>query len=322
MSSEEADAADFVAAYNGGINFPLAGEAPTITEVEEGIALSITRKPATVNVLDYLAKVTVSDDYTSTSRLLRTFTSVTKDGTEITVDDYSAMVLEEGIYDFAFTITDAYSQSSSSVIRLTVQDEEEPVLDNDIENGDFETGDTSGWSIYSGTCKLDEALSSEETFWAEAIPYNKGGNYFFNGWNAQYAESDLYSVRSTSFTLGGSGQISFKLGGRTAALSVYNDYGDKIATYTNYAFSADNFPNVSEGCMLATMNHYVADLSDYIGENLYIVVEDTGSSDWAVLFFDDVVTYHEETIDVSQMKDAVTQNGVDIDIAWLAASAS
>ncbi len=179
-----------------------------------------------------------------------------------------------------------------------------------IANGGFETGDLTGWTVTSGTV-ANGAVTTGDTFWDEGIPYNNEGYFHFDGWQANGDEAATYSLRSETFTLGGSGHISFRMGGRTAVLRVYTEDGTKIAEYGNPAFTDVDFPHVDNGCRLATMTTYVADLSDYLGETLYVEICDVALGDgenWGVVFFDDIVTYYETAPVVSERYDVVSLN--------------
>ena len=179
----------------------------------------------------------------------------------------------------------------------------------EIRNGGFETGDLTGWTVTSGTVK-SSAISSENVFWAEMMPYNKTGLFHFDGWDASDDEQSGYSLCSETFVLGGSGFISFKMGGRTAVLKVYTEDGTCIAEYANTKFFNDDdlFPHIDQGIRLATMTTYVANLSAYIGETLYIEICDEPGDNWGVVFFDDIVTYYETVPDVTELYDIVELN--------------
>lgn len=188
---------------------------------------------------------------------------------------------------------------------------------NSIINGDFETGDLTGWTYNEGTGDGQilgaKAVISAKTFWDDwdnkRIPYNQSGNYHFDGWSAKADshEEHTYSLRSVDFTLGGSGYISFKMAGKAACVMVYNAEDDMpIAEYKNTAFNnlGDNM-NLDAGSRLATFTTFVADLSQHLGKRLYIELNDSNVSDWAVAFFDDIVTYYETTPSVSGKYDTV-----------------
>ena len=191
---------------------------------------------------------------------------------------------------------------------------EQPAVDAKylIVNGDFETGDLTGWTYQEGEGDGQilgaEAVISESTWWAERIPYNKEGTYHFDGWAAKggEGEADTYTLKSSTFTLGGSGWISFKMAGNAAAVKVYKADGTQIAYYKNTAFADVSFPNINEGCRLATMTTFAADLSDYLGEELYIELCDETAAGWAVAFFDDIVTYYETAPNIAALSDKVS----------------
>ena len=187
----------------------------------------------------------------------------------------------------------------------------ENILPYQILNGNFETGDLTGWEVASGDVAINGAVISAQTFWGQGLPYNNGGLYHFDGWSANNVESASYALRSETFTLGGSGRISFKLGGRSAVLRVYTETGTLVAEYGNTMFADVSFPHVDEGCRLATMTTYVADLSGHLGKTLYIEICDVALEEgvnWGVAFFDDIVTYYEDAPNVAEMYDTVELN--------------
>lgn len=193
----------------------------------------------------------------------------------------------------------------------------EPVAENEytIVNGDFELGDMTGWTVASGSINTDGCVITGNTFWGENIPYNNGGLFHFDGWKASGDEAATYSIRSTEFTLGGSGFISFKMAGRSAAVKVYKvGETNPVAVYRNTAFGDNSFPHVDAGCRLATMTTFFADLHEYLGEKLVIelcdepnVDENGNALSWGVVFFDDIVTYY-ETAPTTEKFDTVALN--------------
>jgi sucrose-6-phosphate hydrolase SacC (GH32 family) len=166
----------------------------------------------------------------------------------------------------------------------------------EILNPGFETGNLEGWTIVEGKAFGPDSVSDETTWWAENIPYNQEGSYHLNGW--KYPELEIGKLRSSTFELGGTGWISFKLGGGKNPELVYievcdADTGKVIARYGNTEFADVNFPNVDQGLHLANMAQYKANLSTHIGKDLYIQIVDSTWSDWGVIFADAFFTYHE-----------------------------
>ncbi|MFD5018772.1 GH32 C-terminal domain-containing protein [Paenibacillus sp. NPDC058367] len=165
-----------------------------------------------------------------------------------------------------------------------------------IQNPGFENGDMSGWTVVKGQAFGENSVSDENTWWAEQIPYNQEGTYHLNGW--KYDEATTGVLRSSTFELGGSGWISFKLGGAKNPDKVYlniveADTGQVIARYGNKAFTDVGFPNPAQGMRLANMEQYKANLSNYLGHKLYVEIVDNATSDWGLIFADAFFMYYD-----------------------------
>ena len=161
-------------------------------------------------------------------------------------------------------------------------------------NGDFETGDLTGWTL-EGEIGY---VSSQDVFWKNLKKlYNKDGNYLFtgvedvNGW----MEGARGTLTSSKFTVGGSGFITFKLGGgynpECYIEIVDAGTGEAIAKYHN-----DN-PDSNEGRMFL----FKADLTAFMGREVYIRVVDKASEAWGCLAVDSFITYYES---IEELPDA------------------
>ena len=163
-------------------------------------------------------------------------------------------------------------------------------------NGDFETGDLTGWTLVkdSGSTEIGY-VSSQNVFWKNASKlYNKDGAFLFTGIEDVMGsmEGAKGTLISSNFTIGGSGYISFKLGGGYNADCyieiVKASDSTVIAKYHN-----DNSSNY-EGKMF----QYIADLSSFMGEEVYIKVVDQAENAWGCLAVDSFITYYESTDDL------------------------
>lgn len=231
------------------------------------------------------------------------------DGTDDITSGFDSLNLAVGTYTvtYKFVWNDG-TQDIENQTTLTIN----VISENEIANGGFETGDLTGWTV-TGVANANNAVIGDAYYW-EKHPYNQGGNYHFDSWTAQPNEGEVFSLKSTVFTLGGSGYISFKIGGRTGVVKVFKEDGTQIAEYLNPVFS--NLPISTEGAFMST---YFADLSGYIGEKLYIELHDVGTENWGVAFFDDIVTYY-ETAPTADDTDTVTFEGAQHSVPWVKAT--
>ena len=224
--------------------------------------------------------------------------SVTMDGESITLDVTSYNYYYESYTDTAtevvFAVTVSFShngedKSLSYNYTLKIKD----TRAYRITNGGFDNG-LDGWILSNPDLG---GVNSNETYWNENIPFNNDGNFFnaynFNG-NAK--ESAMGTLTSSAFKIGGSGWITYKLGGAKNADKVFIDVieketGNILARYYNNAFSDDSSQTDVRGCTLLA---YKADLSQFIGKTVYIRLVDNGVNDYGLFFVDSFVTYYPE----------------------------
>ena len=132
-------------------------------------------------------------------------------------------------------------------------------------------------------------VSGQDVFWKNADKlYNKDGRFLFtgvedvNGW----MEGAHGTLTSSTFTIGGCGWITFKLGGgynQNCYIEIVDAATDTvIAKYHN-----DNADS-NEGRMF----QFKADLSAHMGSEVYIRVVDNASEAWGCLAVDSFITYY------------------------------
>jgi len=164
-------------------------------------------------------------------------------------------------------------------------------------NGDFESGDLTGWTLTPDGEEAMGYLSEQEVFWKNADkPYNKDGRFLFTGIEDVMGSMEAAhgTLTSSSFTVGGTGFITFKLGGG------YNQecYIEIVDATTNEAIAKYHNDNAdsNEGRMFL----FKADLTEFIGREVYIRVVDNASAAWGCLAVDSFITYYAEASDLPE----------------------
>ena len=160
-------------------------------------------------------------------------------------------------------------------------------------NGDFETGDLTGWTLETTEGETEMGyVSGQDVFWKNADkPYGKDGRFLFSGIEDVMGsmEAAKGTLTSSTFTVGGTGFITFKLGGGYNA-ECYIEIVDASTNQAIAKYHNDNTPDC-EGRMF----HYKADLSAFMGTEVYIRVVDNAAADWGCLAVDSFITYYEST---------------------------
>lgn len=215
---------------------------------------------------------------------------------------FADLELGETEQEFVFAVT---ATSGGKQLEYTVTLRIKDTYQYRLYNGGFDL-DLDGWTLdgmMDGE-KNDAALGgiSEETGYWENDPsgvdplfYNDGK--FFSAYAAGAAESATGTLRSANFVIGGSGWITYKLGGAKNIEQVYLEVvsadGAKRVTLPNFDWS-DNAGSLVRGCTLVS---YKANLLEYgfaRGDKVYLRVTDNGNStgDYGLFFLDSVVTYY------------------------------
>ncbi len=222
--------------------------------------------------------------------------------------DFAAFTLEnEGQYTVNYTLVYGdKTEQKSFVIKASVVDYSK----NDVVNGGFETGDLTGWEVigedvWTENQDNSQGIVSADTYWGEELPYNQEGEYHLDGWEVTGNEDATWGVRSSVFTLGGSGWVSVRMGGHAAQVKVYKMDGTLIGVFNENRFSDINFPFINKGGSWADMGTSFIDLHEYVGEQLYIELWDRKVDMWGCAFFDDLKCYYESEPDIANGFDMV-----------------
>ncbi len=248
-------------------------------------------------------------------------TKVTFEGTEITEGFDAVDMSKPGYYHvtYAASYEDKTVEAAFTVVAMADR--------NSIANGGFEAGNLAGWTVIADNWSVVDGQAagviSANTYWGENLPYNQAGNYHLDGWNNGIPEPEGWQLKSTNFTLAGSGFISVRMGANAAAVRVFLADGTEIGYYKQTRFSDVNFPSLANGGSWADMGTYVMDLSAYIGQEMYIVLcDEVIDAGWAQAFFDEVVTYYETAPDYANLFDTVTDGAAadttpaEVQIPW------
>ena len=183
------------------------------------------------------------------------------------------------------------SKSISYTYKLAIKD----TTSYRLVNGGFENG-LDGWTLVGNI----GGVSSDTNYWVEewenggrGYEFGLEGEYMFSAYKKGALESAVGTLTSSKFVIGGSGFVSFKLGAAKDGNYVYIDIVDAktkeiIARYYNGLW-AETTDGLKSGCTLVA---YKADLSQFIGREVFIRVSDNADSGYGLFFLDSFVTYY------------------------------
>lgn len=141
---------------------------------------------------------------------------------------------------------------------------------NTIQNGSFETGDLTGWVILEGSALSRASIvPTSQYYWTDRAVYGEGEYYLDGNNNGTIAENLTGAIRSSKFTLGGDGYISFMIGsgngGGYVALCDGNTDEELIVVHNDY---------FSDPALALTLLRVYMDASEHIGKVVYLKVVD------------------------------------------------
>ena len=296
--------------YYNNYPYPVALASLTLTAYAKNQVVDC----GTVNLNDFIAdaKAAFGEENVPVA-----ITKVTFDGKETTAGFDAFDMSAPGVYTVTYG-AEKDGKTAETAFTVIAQADKASVA-----NGGFESGNLAGWTVLTdGWSVVDgqpAGVISATSYWNEALPYNQAGDYHLDGWNTGIGEPDPWAIRSTNFVLSGSGFISVRMGGNAAAVKVFKADGTLVGYYKQTRFHDEFFPSVGQGGSWADMGTYVMDLSEYLGEELYIELHDEKiDAGWAHGFFDEVVTFYEEAPDYANLFDTVMDGNQagEVQIPW------
>ena len=207
------------------------------------------------------------------------------------LDIYTDTVTYEIFTVTVYYVANGEEKSVSYTYKLALKD----TTANRLANGGFENG-LDGWTVVGNVGNV----SSDTHYWvndpevAEGFAFGMDGEKMFSAYAPGALESAVGTLTSSTFKVGGSGFVTFKVGAMKDSNYVYIDVVDAetkqiLARYYNGMW-AERTNDVKSGCTLIA---YKADLSAFIGKEVFFRISDSADSGYGLFFVDSFITYYE-----------------------------
>ena len=205
--------------------------------------------------------------------------TLTLDGSRYTflLGSYTDAVTYE---TFAVTVSytvDGEEQSAAYTLKLALKDS----TANRLVNGGFEDG-MIGWDKVGNIGDV----STNKSYWKEE--FGMDGEKMFSAYEPADLEKNVGTLTSSTFKVGGSGFVTFKIGAMRDGNYVYIDVVDAetkniLARYYNGLWEGTD----------CTLVAYKADLNAFAGKEVFFRISDNADSGYGLFFADSFVTYYE-----------------------------
>lgn len=161
--------------------------------------------------------------------------------------------------------------------------------EQNIANPDFESGSLEGWNVLDGDAFGAANVTKATSYWGGS--FGQQDKYHLWGYTAEKGDDATGSIRSSYFTLGGSGEINFLIGG-----------GYDKNLYVALVRASDNKELIrAENTKWAEDEKYrrvTWDASKYIGETVYMKVVDNKTGGWGHINVDDFHVYNQGSLPI------------------------
>ena len=168
----------------------------------------------------------------------------------------------------------------------------DPTAKYKVKNGGFDS-DLQGWTSDGDI----GAISEQDTFWPDrdgGFPVFNVGKYFAGD------DAKTGKLKSSLFEVGGANKITFMLGAagnKDCYITLENAEGKTLALWRNVKFEDVggnnwNKDQIGKTQFANNLVTYVADLEDYAGQSVRVVLNDNATENFGFINFDELVTYY------------------------------